>query len=74
MGDFFLFYDEGYGRVLDPSPGVRESFTPRSWGAGLHLLPGKWITGSLTWADPLASGPNTKRGDSRLLFDVRGAF
>jgi hypothetical protein len=37
-------------------------------------LPGKWITGSLTWADPLATGPNTKRGDSRLLFDVRGAF
>ncbi len=74
LGDFFLFYDEGYGRVLDPSPGVAGSFTPRSWGAGLHLLPGKWVTGSLTWADPLATGPNTKRGDSRLLFDVRGAF
>jgi hemolysin activation/secretion protein len=74
MGDFFLFYDAGYGRVLDPSPGVAGAFTPRSWGAGVHLLPGKWITGSLTWADPLATGPNTKRGDSRLLFDVRGAF
>jgi hemolysin activation/secretion protein len=74
VGDCFLFYDEGYGRVLDPSPDVAGSFTPRSWGAGVHLWPGQWITGSLTWADPLATGPNTKRGDSRLLFDVRGSF
>jgi hemolysin activation/secretion protein len=74
IGDLFLFYDEGYGRLFDPSPGVAGALTLRSWGVGVHLLPGKSITGSLTWADPLASGPNTKRGDSRLLFDVRGAF
>jgi hypothetical protein len=48
--------------------------TLRSWGAGLNLLPGKWITGSLTWADPRVDGPDTRRGDSRLLFVVRGAF
>ncbi len=74
IGDVFLFYDEGYGRRFDPSPGVAGALTLRSWGVGLHLFPEKSITGSLTWADPLASGPNTKRGDSRLLFDVRGAF
>jgi hemolysin activation/secretion protein len=74
IGDLFMFYDEGYGRLFDPSPGVAGALTLRSWGVGVHLLPGKSITGSLTWADPLASGPNTKRGDSRLLFDVRGAF
>jgi hemolysin activation/secretion protein len=74
IGDLFLFYDEAYGRLLDPPPGVAGALTLRSWGLGFHLLPGKWITGSLTWADPLVSGPNTRRGDSRLLFDVRGAF
>ena len=74
IGDLFLFYDEGYGRLFDPSPDVAGALTLRSWGVGVHLFPGKSITGSLTWADPLASGPNTKRGDSRLLFDVRGAF
>jgi hypothetical protein len=40
----------------------------------MHLLPGKWINGSLTWADPLASGPITRHGDSRLLFVVRAIF
>ena len=74
IGDLFLFYDEGYGRLFDPLPGAAGALTLRSWGVGVHLLPGKSVTGSLTWADPLASGPNTKRGDSRLLFDVSGAF
>jgi hemolysin activation/secretion protein len=74
LGDLFVFYDEGHSRVLDPLPGQVGASTLRSRGAGLHLLPGHWITGSLTWADPLVDGPTTRRGDSRLLFDVRAAF
>ena len=74
FGDVFLFYDAGHSMVIDPLPGELGSATLRSWGAGLHLLPGRWLNGSLTWADPLVSGPSSRRGDSRLLFIVRGMF
>ncbi len=74
VGSVFVFFDEGHDRDIDPLPGQVGASTLRSWGAGLNLLPGKWITGSLTWADPRVDGPDTRRGDSRLLFVVRGAF
>jgi hemolysin activation/secretion protein len=74
LGDVFLFYDIGRANLIDPLAGEPASTTLRSWGAGLNLLPGRWITGALTWADPLADGPNTHRGDSRILFLVRGTF
>lgn len=74
LGDVFVFYDTGHAHVLDPLPGEPASLTLHSWGAGLNLLPGKPFTGSLTWAYPLANGPVTPRGDSRLLFIVRGSF
>jgi hemolysin activation/secretion protein len=73
-GDVFVFYDGAQAVVIDPLPSEPRSTTLRSWGAGLNLLPGKWITGSLTWADPLVDGPNTRRGASRILFIVRGGF
>jgi hemolysin activation/secretion protein len=74
FGDVFVFYDEGHAMVIDPLQGQAGTTTLRSWGGGLHLLPGKWLNGSLTWADPLVNGPNTRHGDSRLLFVVRGMF
>lgn len=74
LGDVFVFYDAGRAMVIDPLQGEPGETTLRSWGAGMHLLPGKWINGSLTWADPLASGPITRHGDSRVLFVVRGMF
>jgi hemolysin activation/secretion protein len=74
LGDVFVFFDSGHSHVIDPLPGEPPAITLRSWGAGLNLLPGKMFTGSLTWADPLVTGPNTRRGDSRFLFIVRGAF
>jgi hemolysin activation/secretion protein len=74
LGDVFVFFDSGHSHVIDPLPGEPAAITLRSWGAGVNLLPGKMFTGSLTWADPLVTGPNTRRGDSRLLFIVRGAF
>ena len=74
IGNVFVFYDIGYAYVVDPLPGEVSAITLRSTGAGLNLLPGKFITGVLTWAYPLANGPYTRRADSRLLFFVHGAF
>jgi len=74
LGDTFVFYDAGRANVIDSLPNEPASTVLSSWGAGVHLLPSYWINGVLTWADPLRNGPNTHRGDSRLLFVVRGGF
>jgi len=74
LGNVFFFYDIGHADLIDPLAGEPGSTTLRSWGAGVNVLPGKWASGVLTWADPLVSGPNTRRGDSRILFVVRGTF
>jgi hemolysin activation/secretion protein len=74
LGELFVFYDAARADTIDPLPGEAALTRLRSWGAGLHLLPGKAVTGSLTWADPLLDGPYTRRGESRILFIVRGLF
>jgi hemolysin activation/secretion protein len=74
LGDVFVFFDAGRANVIDPLPGQQSSFGLSSWGVGIHVLPAYWLNGSLTWADPLRDGPNTHRGDSRILFVVRGSF
>jgi hemolysin activation/secretion protein len=74
LGDGFLFYDAGRANLIDPLANEPASTVLRSWGVGLNLLPSYWLNGVLTWADPLRSGPYTRRGDSRILFVVRGSF
>ncbi|MGO9993405.1 MAG: ShlB/FhaC/HecB family hemolysin secretion/activation protein [Steroidobacteraceae bacterium] len=74
LGAVFVFFDAGHSHVIDALPGETVALNLHSWGAGLNLLPGRPVTGILTWADPLSDGPNTHRGDSRLLFMLRGAF
>jgi hemolysin activation/secretion protein len=74
LGDVFLFYDAGRANIIDALPNEPASTVLRSWGAGINLLPGRWISGLITWADPLANGPNTRRGQSRILFMVRSTF
>ena len=73
-GNGFLFFDAGRASIIDPLVNEPALTVLRSWGAGLNLLPSYWITGSLVWADPLRDGPYTRRGGSRVLFVVRGAF
>jgi hemolysin activation/secretion protein len=74
LGDLFVFFDAGRTDSVDPLPGEPATTELRSWGAGLHVLPGQPINGLLTWADPLSHGPITHRGDWRVLFVIRGSF
>lgn len=74
LGDVFVFYDAGRANIIDPLANEPASTVLRSWGAGVTLLPSYWINGVVTWADPLRAGPYTRRGDSRILFQVRAAF
>lgn len=74
LGDVFVFYDAGRADELASLPGEPGTTELRSAGAGLDFFPGKPVTGTLTWADPLVTGPDTHRGNSRLLFILRGSF
>jgi hemolysin activation/secretion protein len=74
LGDAFIFFDAGHSHTIDALPGQPGATVLRSTGAGLELLPGQRVTGSLTWADPLVEGPRTPAYDSRVLFDLRASF
>lgn len=71
--DGFVFFDAGRAYIIKSQAGQVDR-SLRSAGAGLDLLPGRGVTGSLTWAYPLVDSVNTRRGDSRVLFVVRGSF
>jgi hemolysin activation/secretion protein len=74
FGDAFTFFDAGRTHYIDAQSGEPGHTVLRSWGAGLDLLPGHSVTGTLTWAEPLLPGPRTKAHESRVLFDVKGSF
>jgi hemolysin activation/secretion protein len=72
--DGFVFFDYGRADFVDPLPGEPSTTELRSWGTGVHVLPGQSINGLLTWANPLVDGPDTRRGEWRVLFVVRSSF
>jgi len=74
LGDVFTFFDAGKGRVYEALPGQPGDIRVRSWGAGLDLLPGAKVTGSLSWAKALDTASVTRSGESRILFFLRGGF
>jgi hemolysin activation/secretion protein len=91
IGDAFAFFDSGRTWVIDSlaCEPTGSGIHLRSVGAGLDVLPGQKLTGSLTWARALdsatelpavassgcpASGPATLAGQSRILFVLRGSF
>jgi len=74
LGELFLFYDVSRGRVYAALPGQPSDIELRSYGAGLDLLPGAKLTGSLSWAHVIDAASVTQAGDTRVLFLVRGSF
>jgi len=74
LGDAFVFYDLGWGRVYDPLPGQLSVIELRSVGAGLDVLPGQKLTGTLSGAYAIDTASVTHAGDWRVLFLVRGSF
>jgi hemolysin activation/secretion protein len=74
LADAFVFFDAGHAIMLEPLPGEPGHFDLRSYGAGIDLLPGRGLTGSVSWAMPLKAGPRTAEHEARYLFLVRGAF
>jgi len=72
--DAYVFFDAGRSRHLEALPDEPSNTSLRSFGAGLDLLPGRSVTGSLSWVEALTAGPTTAAHDSRVLFDLRGSF
>jgi len=71
---FYVFLDDGHVVALEPAPGQRALTELRSAGAGLELQLGSHLSGFAIWADPLLATPGSARGDSRVLFSVRGVL
>lgn len=74
FADGFLFFDSGVADTLEALSGQLDHVDLASWGAGLSLLPGRRVSGTVTFARTLLSGSRTPAGDSKVLFDVRGSF
>jgi hemolysin activation/secretion protein len=70
----FAYFDAGRDDVIDALASEPSVARLRSTGLGLDLGLGGPVTGAFTWAYPLTDGPRTHRGESRLLFDVKGSF
>jgi hemolysin activation/secretion protein len=70
----FAFYDAGRTHALATLSGQPDHVILRSFGAGANFLPGYWLTGTLTWAEPLADGTYTRAHQGRVLFIFRAAF
>jgi hemolysin activation/secretion protein len=74
LTDLYVFFDAGAISTSDPLPGQLANSQLRSVGAGLDLLPGAAVVGSLVVARPLLTGIETQSGYWRLLFSVHGSF
>jgi hemolysin activation/secretion protein len=74
VGDVYVFFDAGRGKVYDALAGQDGNITLRSWGLGVDVLPGEKVTGSLSYAHVLDTASVTRAGSSRVLFVLRGSF
>lgn len=78
----FLFYDFGRMTRIEPLRALTGELTEtpdhtlRSAGAGLEFNAFDFLTGSLSWAYPLADGAagSTRKGDSRIHFLIRATW
>jgi hemolysin activation/secretion protein len=68
----FLFYDVARAYTLDPLPGQEFHTDLSSTGIGMTFDVLTHFYGSLTWAYPLVDGLRTAKGDSTVLFVIRG--
>jgi hemolysin activation/secretion protein len=74
LSDAFLFCDAGVAQTLETVAGEPAFTHPRSVGLGMDLVAWKRLSGTLTWARPLADADFTHENETRLLFLVRAAF
>lgn len=70
----YLFYDTGYGRIMQALPEQHATFNLASFGAGVRFILFRELDGMLDWAYPLRTVSTVTRGDSRLEFQAHYGF
>lgn len=70
----FVFYDAGYGWIINPLPDQQSTFNFAGVGAGVRFIVLRGLTGYLAWADPLRTVSTVQKGDSRFDFQVQYGF
>lgn len=71
---FFSFMESGIVSVINPLPDVQSVFRIGSFGAGLRVKLLGRLTGEVLVGVPVASTNETKKGDPRYSFSVKGEF
>ena len=74
LTDAFLYADAGVAQTLQILAGEPAFRHPRSVGLGMDLVAWKRLSGTLTWARPLADADFTRENETRLLFLLRASF
>ena len=70
----FVFADAARATIIDPLPSDIPASNLRSIGSGFDFSALQYLSGNLTWADPLTSVGHTIAHDPRWLFSVRGSW
>ncbi len=70
----YVFYDRGYGWIIDPLPAQQSTYDLESVGAGVRFILLRGFDGMLEWADPLKSVSTVVKGHSRLEFQAHYGF
>jgi hemolysin activation/secretion protein len=70
----YVFYDRGYGWIIDPLPAQQSTYDLESVGAGVRFILLRGFDGMLEWADPLKSVSTVMKGHSRLEFQAHYGF
>lgn len=71
---FFSFMESGIVSVIDPLPDAQSVFRIGSFGGGLRIKILGRFTGEVMVGVPVASTNDTKKGDPRYTFAVKGEF
>jgi hemolysin activation/secretion protein len=74
LTDAFIYADAGVAQTLQILAGEPAFRHPRSVGLGMDLVAWKRLSGTLTWARPLADADFTRENETRLLFLLRASF
>lgn len=70
----FVFVDGGLVRVIDPLPDEVTGYEVASVGGGVRLGLFKYLSGEFVVGVPIIAGPDTRRGEPRYTFVVKGEF
>lgn len=70
----YAFAETAGLRLRDPLPEQEARYRLASVGFGTHLRLYDWFSLGLDWGYPLRDGPNTKKHDPRLNFNLRASF